>query len=404
MWRQLLTVALTGLLSAVALGAGLTSFNARNYEVFTDVGEARARPVAEHMDQVFDEYARRFKDFNVKNSQRVRLYLFGSRDAYYDYLNTKGVNARNTAGLFFASTQEAGLATYLNGHSPVQMFHVLQHEGFHQFAHLRIGSGLPQWANEGLAEYFGQAILVKGKLRLGVAPEERIESLKKEIAGNKAFAFDEILYLSNEAWNKIVHDQPRRAGVMYDQAWAMAHFLIHGAKGKYAEPFGNFIKYAANGLQPRQAFSKAFGSGDTAPFEKSWKSYMQDEIEPDAVSTAMQRLDFLSEGAKYLAGRDTKVDSLQALKTELRRIGFKMTVTSDSGVREYDAADDSLFEPPPGDDPKRPVTLEVVPPVGAKSPIGFRVKGLTIGIRLTWDRSGAGAGGAGGWVARYTFD
>ena len=51
-----------------------------------------------------------------------------------------------------------------------QTWHVVQHEGFHQFAHFVIRGELPTWLNEGIAEYFGESVFTGDGFVSGVIP------------------------------------------------------------------------------------------------------------------------------------------------------------------------------------------------------------------------------------------
>ncbi len=363
----------------------LNRFTSRFYEVFTDLPAAEVRPIAGHMDAVFAEYVNRFREFPAKNSQPVKFYVYSTKAGYLDGLKSKGINAVNTSGIFFASQQEAGLATYVEGHSGVEMFHVLQHEGFHQFAHLRLGEGLPQWLNEGLAEYFGQSVLVKGKLRMGVAPEARIQGLNLAIRSRAVWPFESLLTISNREWNEKVREGGARAGLLYDQSWAMTHFLIHGENGKYAAAFARFIKMTSQGKASEAAFVEAFGASATpGEFQRAWERFVQNDWEPDAVSTALMRLDFLSDGAALLLEQGVMVSSLGELKDQLQRRRYRRTLTREGVTVEQHSDDDSLFDPPPRDDPKKPTSIVVTPSGRPKVPPSFTVKGLSVEVRLTW--------------------
>lgn len=379
---MLLWVLLT---AATALAQPLTRFNSKCYEVYTDMPHAEAKPIASHMDIVFQEYINRFRDFNAQNSQAVRMYLFSTQSAYADYLTGKGINAANTAGVFFANGQEAGLAAWVEGQSQVELFHTLQHEGFHHFAHLRLGDNLPIWVNEGLAEYFGRAFVAKGKMKLGAAPEDSIQALVMSIRNKATWNFETMLTMDGETWMGHVNKGGPRAGLMYDQAWSMCHFLIHADGGKYTPAFAEFIRATSRGESPRQAFAKAFRSADIAPFEAAWKKYITDDIEPDAVSTAIDRLEFLASGAEELTKAGITCDTIEDLKQHLQRGKFRLTRTAEGVKRTWSASDESLFEPPPSGNPKKPATLEIVPSAKPDVPAGFVVKGLSVTVRVKWE-------------------
>lgn len=366
-------------------------WRSRNYEVLGNLPATEARPIVAHMDAVFEEYERRFASFPAKNSSSVRLFLFDTNENYFAKLAERGVKADNTAGIFFWSSQEVGLSTFLEGQSGLRMFHTLQHEGFHQFAYIRIGSSLPIWANEGVAEYFGQAILVKGKLKTGVAPESRIERIREEIRNEISFPLEELLTISHERWNMAVSGGDVRAGVLYDQSWSVIHFLINAENGKYADALQTYIRTAATGAAPEQAMIKAFGSADAAKaMDQKWRDWALNDWKADPLSTAAERLEFLGEGIKAVAAKGLAFTSIDELKAHLRAMKFALRRVDHGIMRELAATDDRLFEAPVLDDArpgrKAPAMELAVPKTtkgGPRLP-EIRVTGLPAIVRLEW--------------------
>ncbi len=375
--------------------APVKPWRSRNYEVLGNLPAAEARPIVAHMDAVFEEYERRFASFPARNSSAVRLYLYDTNANYLAQLAERGVKADNTAGVFFWSSQESGLSTFLEGQSGLRMFHVLQHEGFHQFANSRIGESLPIWANEGVAEYFGQSILVKGRLKTGVAPESRIERIRDQLRNEISFPLEELLTISHQRWNMAVGGNDPRAGVLYDQSWSVVHFLINAENGKYADALTTFIKVASTGAGAEQAMIKAFGSADAAKaMDKKWRDWVLNDWKPDPLSTAAERLEFLGEGIKELAKRKIAFSSMDDLKTQLRAIKFQLRRVDHAVPRILSATDDKLFQPPTVEEPRpgqggvrKPVTMELTASKdnksGPKLP-EIRVTGLSAPVRLKW--------------------
>ena len=367
------------------------TFRSKHYEVVTDLAPNDVRWIAQHMDAAHDAYIQRLPAFRVRDSKPVRMYLLSNQAAYLQELGAMGINAMNTGGIFFASQGEAGLATWVQGYDRSEMLHVLQHEGFHQFAHLRIGSNLPIWANEGLAEYFGLGILIGRQFEQGLAPASRIARVQQAIRAGLHFPFDEMLGMEHEQWNARVSRGDRRAGVMYDQAWAMVHFLFHADNGRFAKSFEEYLRLIVSGYDRKRAFSRAFGTDDASAFEQAWRRFM-DAIEPDPVSTATERVEFLAEGLRRLrVMRRPAPESIEALRDELRTIRFTLD-RNDHGVpRTLDSTDDNLFEPPevPPPDPRvrrrpPPPSIELTPPADERVPPGIIVKGLRVEVVLVW--------------------
>lgn len=370
--------------------AKLRTFRTKHYEVFTNLPDAEAKPLAQHMDLVYGEYADRLRGFVSKNSAPVRLYLFDTMENYLLALAEKGFNATNTGGVFFRNGHETGLATFVRGQDKARMIHTLQHEGFHQFAHQRIGDTMPQWANEGLAEYFGEGLLLGKRMQTGLAPKSRLDRVRNAIRRGAVFPFQEMLTMSNQQWNARLNEGDERASLMYDQAWAMTHFLVHADRGRYAGPFEEYLAALAQGLQAEQAFERAFKTRDFQAFERLWTRYMLEEIEPDPLSTAEERLNFLGHGIKALHAEGVAIGSVGAAQAEMKRRGFVLTRTEHGSVREFRADDDDLFRAPLPDRGRGQSTISLVLPQSRQEPPGVVIKGLRATAELVWERDAQG--------------
>lgn len=296
--------------------------------------------------------------------------------------------------MFFASQIQGGLTTWVEDQSEEWLFHVLQHEGFHHFANLRIGGQFPIWTNEGFAEYFGHGQFVRGKLRLGVAPASRIDRLRKAIDEDAIFSLDEFLRMSLQEWNMRVRTRDRRAQTQYDQAWALVHFLLHADRGRYRQALLTYIKETSDGRDLETAAERAFGTTDFSAFQRRWVEYMQ-QLEPDPVSTAIERLTFFGAGLQELYSRGVTVSSIDELKQALRKIDFKHEVRDLHGVRSFDASDDSLFEPPTPENARRTPTYVLRTETrqsfeGPTLPV-IEVTGIPVRVTLSWRKSGDGS-------------
>lgn len=363
--------------------AKLDSFRARTYEVLTDQPRDKVQWIVDHMEAMASVYLQTFPDFPVRDAKPVRLLLFGTNEAYLAYLASLEIDARNTSGLYFHSHAEAGLATFLKGHDRLTMLQVLQHEGFHQFANMRIGENLPTWVNEGLAEYFGQSIYINGKMETGVAPESRLKRINAAIKSRRSIPFQQMLDMSHEDWNNAVSKGGDRAGFQYDQAWSMVHFLMLAGQGKYARPFHEFIRLLWSGMDKDRAFKQAFGASDGASFEAAWRTYLQG-LKADSVSAAIERLEFYAIGLRTLHHSAGHPESLEELRSALNAIGFVLRTTEGHTIKEVGPDEPGLFDPPPEDKPGRRVTMEFVKPKDKSLPASVLVKGLRVPVRIDW--------------------
>jgi tetratricopeptide (TPR) repeat protein len=125
--------------------------------------------------------------------------------------------------------------------------------GRHEYAHLVLNhtaGRLPQWLEEGLAEFYSTIGWERNGLQVG-------RVLPGHIALLRAVAWLEVGFFT----------QPRDAiagrltdvetGIYYAQSWALAHYLLHaaGVRGGVRQ----FTGYLAEGLSQEAAFEKAFG-------------------------------------------------------------------------------------------------------------------------------------------------
>ena len=377
------------------LAATLYPHTSRHYEILTDVDRADIRDIAAHMDAVADEYDRRFSSFPARDTKPSKLCIFRSRDDYIDFMATLDFPAGNTGGVFFSRPDGAGLATWLEGRSNESMLAVLQHEGFHQFLHERLGDDIPPWANEGMAEYYGQALMVRGRFRTGIVPGARLEQLQTAIRQNALIPFDVVVRLTQDQWGETLRTNPETAAILYSEAWSMAHYLLHADNGAAAPAFEAYVRAVAGGTPNEQALADAFGTTDMRRFQQSWGDYVL-TLEPDPVSVAVERLQFLAEGVSYLHENGIPVATMGDLQRQLRARRFRLRVFEHDTVRTFSADDAALFEPPPSNT-RQPARITLTPsrfsahPSRRDLPPMIDVTGLGPYIRLHWRRDDTGA-------------
>jgi hypothetical protein len=153
-----------------------------------------------------------------------------------------------------------------NPSNPGATWLVVQHEGFHQFILAAVGPDIPIWANEGLAEYFGQGLFTGDDFVVGLIPNERLKRVKAAIQGGRLKSLRSMLAMSHETWNATAGTDE------YDQAWAMVQFLGHAHNNQYQKAFIAFLKDVARQVPPEEAWKKHFGT-DVMQFQQRWNAY-----------------------------------------------------------------------------------------------------------------------------------
>jgi hypothetical protein len=262
--RLLLLVIATPLVIACAsLGASdgpspplMRGFDTHYYLIYSDLPEDSVREAAVRMTHMAEEYRARTADFSRDIHEKMPFYLYSTAADYYAAGGRPG-----TAGFYNGVSLMAVAGRQFNGGT----WHIVQHEGFHQFAAAVISRDLPIWVNEGLAEYFGEAVFTGDSFVSGVIPAWRMMRLRDEMDKAKLMSVDQMTRMSHEQWNA------QLSLANYDLAWSMVQFLAHGENGRYQPAFSRYMWLLSHDKPPQMAWAQTFG--DTRGFQQAWEAY-----------------------------------------------------------------------------------------------------------------------------------
>ena len=243
------------------VGGNLKRYDSPAYTVYTDVSEEDVKEAIIRMNKMAIEYHDRTKAlFGGQITGALPFYLFNNPQ---DYLNASKMPG--SAGVFTGDALMAQAIRDDNGRIGIGTWHVVQHEGFHQFVYAVIRGDIPTWVNEGLAEYFGEGVFTGDGMVTGAVPNGRMKRVQKEIAAGEFISIKDMMLMSHAQWNarlEITH---------YDQAWSMVHFLAQAENGKYQDAFARFLQLVGKGNAWERSWMAAFGNVEG--FEQKWKEY-----------------------------------------------------------------------------------------------------------------------------------
>lgn len=235
----------------------LKAYETPYYVLYTDLDAEGVQEAVLRITLMAEEYHRRTKGLAGTIQSRLPFYLFAHRR---DYVAAGGLPT--STGVFMGDR----LMAVANPSNPDATWHTVQHEGFHQFVRAAIGEGIPIWANEGLAEYFGHGVFTGDQFITGLIPAGRLARVKAALHEGKFRSLREMMLVPPELWSSEL------ASANYDQAWSMVHFLAHGDNGKYQAAFICFLKDVSRKVEWESAWQRAFGR-DVNAFEARWKKY-----------------------------------------------------------------------------------------------------------------------------------
>lgn len=255
-----LIILILGLSCLAATGADradkMPVYQSPYYVIHSDLDKDAVREAAARMTSMAEEYNRRTKDFAGQIRSKQPFYLFSKADDYYAAGGMAG-----SAGMYNGKALMAIAAA--DGRD---VWHVVQHEGFHQFVNMVIGGRMPIWVNEGLAEYFGLGQWTGDDLLTGLIPPGRLARVKEMINKKQTLPFLDMVVMEQSQWNGALDIRN------YDQAWSMIHFLVHADGGKYQKALSGFIGDVGRRRPVKQAFIERFGR-DTVAFQKRYNDW-----------------------------------------------------------------------------------------------------------------------------------
>jgi hypothetical protein len=260
----------------------LRSFESRHYDIRTDLDEEFAQDLTRRLDAMYDEYLRRFTEFAPPpGSPKLSAYLIARRA---DYLRVTDARLGNSAGVFIPDRNL--LAAYLQDQGREQVRSVLQHEAFHQFAHTAISPDLPIWLNEGIAELFEAGIWTGDAFIINQVPPYRVRQLVEDLQAGRLEPFSRLFQITHEQWLGAIRKDPERAGVLYNQSWAVIHWLINadddprvtgGRRIANRDRLVTYLKSRRDGVAHAQAWEQAFPQSPQAMQRKfeAWARQLQ---------------------------------------------------------------------------------------------------------------------------------
>jgi hypothetical protein len=258
---------IAGVCAPCLAGPKLTKYTTKHYILHTDLDKNMTRQAVVRITAMAEEYSNRCKSFTGRINTRFPLFLYKNRK---DYLRHPGV-VKGSSGTYNRRSLVAVAPR------PGGSWHVVQHEGFHQFAHKMIRGRLPTWLNEGLASYFGAGVWTGDSLVVGAISGHALKRVKSMIDDGKLMPLDKMLDMKQKEWNDKLKSQN------YLQARSMVHFLVHADKGKYQKALSGYIRDLSQGHSSSAAFRKRFGKNVKAFQTRyvQWWSKLEDNPSAD---------------------------------------------------------------------------------------------------------------------------
>jgi len=232
----------------------------RFYDIYSKLDKDALDEAGARLTAMAKHYRRRLSPEAQTAAGKLPIYLF---DDYGQYQAAGGPNG--TGGIFlglFAHSAKGSrlveghvLGCYRAGETE-KLWNVLQHECWHQHAALNGGLNWPIWLNEGLAEYYAEALWTGDDLITGIIPPKRLEEVQSLIKDKKSADLGALLSMDSKKWQ-----QTAQAATwdLYCQVWSLIHFMTHAENKKYERKLEALVREAVQGRPGLESFQKVFG-------------------------------------------------------------------------------------------------------------------------------------------------
>lgn len=237
-----------------------------HYRVITNFSKSKVKEYVQHLEAVYKLMDDFFKPERKGKQELAELVLFRTKEGYQTFAElTLNNRVDNTLGYYHPHYRQIYLYEGLDARKTKW---VMIHEAFHQYI-AKIIPVMPQWVNEGLAEYFGATDVEDGKVTgTGLIQKGRLANLKAYLRARRTPVDFKKLMLMTRAQ---MYDR-RMIGVHYAQAWAMVHFFFNTPD--YKPILMEYLKVLREGATTQEAFDTCWAKVDLAKATTRFMAYV----------------------------------------------------------------------------------------------------------------------------------
>lgn len=241
--------ALTSIVCA-ADASGWMQVRSKNFNLIGNASEKEIRRVGTKLEQFRESFHLIFPSTSVDSHLPTNVIVFKS-DASYTPFKPRRADGRiddEVAG-YFQSGEDVNYITLPLGGDEKQNYGTIFHEYVHFIIDTNFKSEIPQWFNEGLAEYY-QTFEITGdvKIKLGLPQEGHVALLQR----GGLMPLGELLNLTNY---QLHQTSGRTRDLFYAQSWALVHYLTQSGQSGSLD---KFLRSVTSGVAAKTAFQDAF--------------------------------------------------------------------------------------------------------------------------------------------------
>lgn len=226
----------------------------------------------------------------------LKLFLFRNAWQYSDFLDRLGIGRDNSGGAYFRAALEPGappllhpegVALWMDGLGVLDVYRLIQHECFHFVASHRYAGGLPRWLDEGLANYYGDGVCINGRFEVGHASPGRLARCQAAIKAGYFMPLSGLIQTTPAEWSLDARADHNAVGRLYDQAWSLVWFMMHGQGGTFQPALEQHLEK----IRFNQGWPTPLHLTDR--FEHAWRASIL-AAEPTPLAITLERMSIVA--------------------------------------------------------------------------------------------------------------
>jgi tetratricopeptide (TPR) repeat protein len=252
-----------------------------HFLVASEVGEKRARRIAQQFEQLRSVFHSSFPAFRADPGQPILIIAVKDEEAMKEWLpqywQDKGL--LHPSGLYSGQEDKQFVLLRMDA-TEDNPYHTICHEYAHALLYLNFRS-LPLWLNEGLSEYFGNCSIGDKEVRVGEADRDHLRRLKE----SSLLPVEELLRVDKSS---TYYNEQGHASVFYAEAWALVHYLVLDPAARKEEILQKFL--AAWQESGGQADAARLTLGDVQRFDAVLGNYASQPSVSMSTAAAVQEV------------------------------------------------------------------------------------------------------------------
>lgn len=242
------------------------SVRSPRYLLIGNADEHEVRRAATRFELFRSTFSELFPAFGLNSRVPVRLIVFKDFESYRAFRPLDGGGRPADFAGYFQPGADANYITLPLGGKAEDAYAV----AFHEFVHLLIAGSarrVPDWLNEGLAQYYSILDISEDGVVLGrpVARHAHLLRAGKLLPLSALFAIDR---------ESADYAAGERRDLFYAESWALVHYLISSDEGRGQLRLLRFLEMLASGMTAEESFGRAFRA-DYAVVEKGLGEYVR---------------------------------------------------------------------------------------------------------------------------------